>query len=344
MQADIKDLVNKGLNAAAQAAPATERAYKSDLRQFEKWCLDRELKYFPTTADVLIAYLVDRVAHGRSISTLTRFLSACSRLHKRDSITNPALDTAVKATLRGLSRSRSTATKRAKPIALAQLARIVSRSSPAIPAKRDAALLAIAWCGALRSAELVGLTLEDIEHQSSGIIVTLRRSKTDQLGAGRRIAIPFAGPQFDFCPVCALQSWLILSKNKNDRPETPLFFRLKKSADKDFFCFIDKKEALSTRSISPIVRRALKNAGYDTTGYSSHSLRAGFITAAAAANCPEWSIQRHTGHHSERILRQYIRLGTLFTANPLTALLQADRAENKDSNLVNGKKPAQLPA
>ena len=56
---------------------------------------------------------------------------------------------------------------------------------------RDRALLLVGFAGGFRRSELVGLDHADIEHVGQGVIVTLRRSKTDQKGAGRKIGIPF---------------------------------------------------------------------------------------------------------------------------------------------------------
>src|SRR5438309_715945 len=50
---------------------------------------------------------------------------------------------------------------------------------------RDRALLLLGFAGAFRRAELVGLNVEDVAFTSEGATVTIRRSKTDQEGAGR---------------------------------------------------------------------------------------------------------------------------------------------------------------
>jgi site-specific recombinase XerD len=51
-------------------------------------------------------------------------------------------------------------------------------------------LLLTGFAGGFRRSELVGLDLADIERARQGMIVTLRHSKTDQEGAGRRSGIP----------------------------------------------------------------------------------------------------------------------------------------------------------
>jgi hypothetical protein len=46
----------------------------------------------------------------------------------------------------------------------------------------------------------------DIEHVRQGIVVTLRRSKTDQEGRGCKLGIPFGRSRW--CPVKHLADWL----------------------------------------------------------------------------------------------------------------------------------------
>jgi site-specific recombinase XerC len=70
---------------------------------------------------------------------------------------------------------------------------------------RDRALLLIGFAGGFRRSELVGLDWADIERVRQGIVITLRRSKTDQSGEGRKIAVPFGRTRWR--PVTALKHW-----------------------------------------------------------------------------------------------------------------------------------------
>jgi site-specific recombinase XerD len=54
---------------------------------------------------------------------------------------------------------------------------------------RDSALLLLGFAGAFRRSELVALDVADIEETQTGLLVTIRRSKTDQEAMGRTIAI-----------------------------------------------------------------------------------------------------------------------------------------------------------
>ncbi|WP_244614945.1 hypothetical protein [Pukyongiella litopenaei] len=78
-------------------------------------------------------------------------------------------------------------------------------------------MLLIGWAGGFRSSELVGLDLNDVEEVREGRVLHLRRSKTDQMGQGRKIGIPLGRTRH--CPVAALSAWLgILNKD-----EGPIF-------------------------------------------------------------------------------------------------------------------------
>ena len=57
---------------------------------------------------------------------------------------------------------------------------------------RDRALILIGFAGAFRRSELVSLEHDDVAFVKEGLTLMIRRSKTDQLGEGRKIAIPFA--------------------------------------------------------------------------------------------------------------------------------------------------------
>ena len=51
------------------------------------------------------------------------------------------------------------------------------------------------------------LDLEDLEETREGLVVTLRRSKTDQEGEARRVGIP-QGTDQATCPLWALEHWI----------------------------------------------------------------------------------------------------------------------------------------
>ncbi|MFA6300610.1 MAG: hypothetical protein WC642_15685 [Nocardioides sp.] len=58
----------------------------------------------------------------------------------------------------------------------------------------------------MRRAELVALTLADVEHKPAGLLLNIRKSKTDQEGHGQTVAVAH-GQHALTDPVAALAAW-----------------------------------------------------------------------------------------------------------------------------------------
>jgi integrase len=80
-------------------------------------------------------------------------------------------------------------------------------------------------------------------------------------------------------------------------------------------------DRLSGEAVSLIVRERMATAEFDPTGYSGHSLRAGFATSAVLAGVSTHKIRHQTGHASDAMLSRYVRDGELFLGNAAGILL-----------------------
>lgn len=280
----------------------TRRANAFDLAHFAAWG-----GTIPSTDRMIAAYVA---AHAEvlSVATLVRRLATISKAHTSKGLTSPTGSELVKATMRGIKRTCGTAQVQAKPLLRDDLFQALERLSDDRKDARDRALLLIGFAGGFRRSELVGLDVEDIEHVRQGIVITLRRSKTDQFGAGRKIAIPFGRTRW--CPVSALDHWLTLSAIDTG----PLFRPVNRHGHV-------LNQRLSGEAVAIIVRERVAAAGIDPSGYSGHSLRAGFATSAAMAGASTWKIRAQTGHASDAMLSRYVRLGDLFTDNAAACVL-----------------------
>jgi site-specific recombinase XerC len=108
--------------------------------------------------------------------------------------------------MRGIRRMIGTAQREAKPILKEDLFQMLAQMGDRPKDLRDKALLLLGFAGAFRRSELIGLDVTDIDHVRQGIVITLRKSKTDQEGRGRKIGIPFGRTKW--CPVKYLTDWL----------------------------------------------------------------------------------------------------------------------------------------
>ena len=194
LRAEVEAYVQAGI------APATKRAYRADLDHFEAWG-----GTIPATDALVAAYLADHAAVLK-VSTLTRRLAAVSIAHDARDLPNPVRTPLVRATMRGIRREHGAAQRQAKPLLREDLFVVLGAMGDRLKDLRDRALLLIGFAGGLRRSELAAINLIDFERVREGIILTIRRSKTDQDGVGRKIGIPFG--RTIHCPVRALENWL----------------------------------------------------------------------------------------------------------------------------------------
>lgn len=145
------------------------------------------------------------------------------------------------------------------------------------------------------------------------MVCTLRRSTTDQEGAGREVGIPYARNKA-VCPVLALKKWLKQAKIKTG----PVFRRV------DRYGFVSRTRGLDPASVAYIVKQAAQRAGFQYVGEGSgHSFRSGHVSQAVENGVPEYVVIRQTGHKSREVLAAYIRIGELFDQNPARRLWAA---------------------
>ncbi len=92
----------------------------------------------------------------------------------------------MKSVWAGVGRVHGAAPRGKAPVVTADLKAMVDRLPDSLLGLRDRALLLFGFAGAFRRSELVGLTVADVQFTADGATVTLRRSKTDQEGQGRK--------------------------------------------------------------------------------------------------------------------------------------------------------------
>lgn len=160
-----------------------------------------------------------------------------------------------------------------------------------------------AVCFMRTSQAAVAINFADLELGDDGFTLHVRRSKTDQTGRGRKIGIPY-GQHEETCPVRAMLAWL----RESGIERGAVFRKVNRHGDVE-------GERLTGDSVALIVKRSAKLAGINPKNLAGHSLRAGLATAAAIAGVDERAIQEQTGHKSLKVLRTYIRDGSIWRNN-----------------------------
>jgi integrase len=301
----VLELARKRADEYFQASQAsnTRRAYASDWRHFTKWCQTIGKESLPSSPETLVLYL-SALAESAKVSTLTRRISAISQGHQIAGYDSPTQHIGVRKLMSGIRREKGTAQTGKRPILTEDLRQMVSALRPdRILDTRDRALALLGFAGAFRRSELVALNVEDLELNRDGLILDIRRSKTDQEGQGRQVGIPH-GSSPNTCPVRALMAWLdVLGSDSG-----PVFRMINRHGH-------IAGQRLTGQSISLVLKRMAEHAGLPPADFAGHSLRSGLATAAAAAGVSERAIMAQTGHRSLATVRRYIRSGSLFLEN-----------------------------
>lgn len=288
------------INSKAQN---TRKAYSSDWKEFSDWCEKNRVSSLPAEAETVVAYLSYLFKEGKKTSTIARKKSTISQAHAAAGCASPTAAQIVIDTMKGIKRELGIMRNKKSPILAEDIQRFCEKKED-LKDLRDCALLLIGFSGAFRRSELISLNIEDVRFTREGIRVILRKSKTDQEGAGMEKGIAY-GSNPDTCPVRILQDWIEAAQIK----EGALFRQINKYGQ------VSEKRLSSSHSVARIVKEYIKKIGLPISEYSGHSLRAGFATEASANGASLDDIMRQTGHRSVEMVREYIRKQNLFKNN-----------------------------
>jgi site-specific recombinase XerD len=287
---------------AQSKASNTVKSYRADWKDFTNYCNTVGCQSLPANEVTIVNYIAV-LADNHKASTIQRKVSAISQAHKAAGFDTPTQTFAVKAIMAGIRRNKGTMADKKQAAVIDDIRMMVNTLDDRLISIRDRALLLIGFAGAFRRSELAGLTMDNIEFNRNGVTITLVHSKTDQEGAGYKKGIPY-GSNPATCPVRALQDWLEAA----NITEGAIFRSMNRHGQV-------QDSAMSDKAVALIVKRTAEAAGLDSSKYSGHSLRSGFITTAAANGTNERNIMKQSGHKSIAVMRGYIHDATLYNDN-----------------------------
>lgn len=296
--------------ADAARAPSTRRAYRGQWSTFTGWCERCGRCPLPAEPATLSLFLASRAMDGIKVASLALGLSAIRAAHLDASLADPSAQPEVRAVWAGIRRTHGAPQRQATPLT-ADLVRAAVRAIPSqsLHDLRSRALVLLGFTGAFRRSELVSLDVEDLTPDPTcGLTVRLRRSKTDQVGAGADVQVPFGVAQ-DLCPVRAIEAWCAASGVR----EGPLL----RSVDRHGRV----GGRLDGRDVARLLKSIAARAGVDPALVSGNSLRAGMATSAALAGRTDRAIMAQGRWASRVMVDRYVRPASGWGDGSATGLL-----------------------
>ncbi len=305
-----------GRYVSASKAAGTQRVYRIQWTQFEAFCMGRGYVVLPAQPAAVADYITHMADTGLSVSSIQQALAAIGFVHETAKHSNPAKSPEAKATMQGIRRKVGIKSTPKTALTPAELAQIVTTQPDDLRGIRNRALLLMGFAGAFRRSELVDLTVKDvtIRRESTGDVMSIQiqRSKTDQEGEGQYKTIEaLSNPTL--CPVTAWRAWLKASSIKSG----PAFRGIDRWGNV-------KPHGMAGRGVAGIVQGAAKAAGLDSAQFAGHSLRSGFVTAAALAGVNDSDVMEQTGHKSSATLKRYKQMAGRGARRAMRAVFTQD--------------------
>jgi site-specific recombinase XerD len=300
----------------AATPDSTREAYARQWARYAAWCADVGRTALPATAETLAEFASHLADLGLGPASLEQAISTVRRVHRDRGHPGRPDTRGARLVLRTHRRAWADAghrVKQAPPADVARLRAMVDASDPdSTIGLRDRALLVLGFALMARRSELAGLDVADVAEVDEGLLVRIRRSKTDRDAVGADVAVPY-GSHPETCPVRCVRAWLARLAG-HGVASGPLL----RSVDRHGRI----GGGLSGGGVRHVVKTAAAKAGLPgAEDFSPHSLRAGGATAAAKAGVPTATIARH-GRWSETspVVHAYVRTVDRWKDNAMAAV------------------------
>ena len=281
-------------NARRSLSEATQRAYATSWARFSTWCAAHGLSALPADEPTIVTYLTAAAAgyelEGEPVAPLKyrslERLYAALRVRHEEAGHELGTLKGVRNTMKAIGRAAvgGIAPKKKKALTVEQVFAAVKKLGADPFDVRARAVLLLGWIIGQRRSNIAGLRLDDVELTPEKAIVTIRKSKTNQLGKKPQvIVVTRRGGRF--CAVEALERWLAT--------------RVRLPGDSSLL-------GVSDVTVNTIVKRAAASLGLNPHEYGAHSLRRGFVTSNHRAGVPVPSIMAVTGHENYEQVLGYI--------------------------------------
>jgi integrase len=296
----------------------TRRSYRAAVEHFEvTWG-----GFLPTTGDGVVRYLAE-YADKHTINTLKQRLAALAQWHITQGFPDPTKTPTVRQMIKGIRTLHPVREKQATPLLLQHLQQAIQwleqeaeqaaachDLASLLRSRRDIALVLIGFWRGFRGDELSRLQVEHTLAQAGvGITFYLPHSKGDRQHLGTTFRTPALKK---LCPVQAYVNWITVAGIAHG----PVFRKLDRWGHL-------AEDGFNANSLIPLLRRIFNRAGVSGDLYTSHSLRRGFATWAAANGWDIKALMTYVGWKDMKSAMRYIdtadSFGALAISQPLTS-------------------------
>ncbi len=297
----------------SELADNTKTAYQKGWKKFIDFCAAGDITdpLAASPSDV-VNFLVQLATQANpqsgvtpSMGTVLLYKSAVNKKYLAAGQSSPTGHPSVQSTLKGLARLKGSSPRQVEAFREFHITAMLKSCPTSLIGKRDAAIIALGFAGALRRSEICGLMVEDVEFidptatEAPRIWLTIQHSKTDQHGRGQKIAIVDGQ---GIRPIEHLHSWL----DAAGISKGPLFQSMRRGGHL-------RGNPMHHSDVPRILKYYATKIGLDPKNIAGHSLRAGFVTSAAVHNARLDKIMAVTRHTDPATVLRYIRDADAFT-------------------------------
>ena len=285
-------------DTGAEGPPAplssnTERAQRSDLAIYRRWCREHDLCALPASPGTVAAF-VDAMATLRAPATVRRYVASIAAAHRAAGHPNTAKSEPVRCALKRMHRRTGRRQDQAEGLTAALRQRLLDAAGETLIDARNRALLAVAYDTLLRRSELVAIEVSDfIEDCDGAATVLVRHAKADPEGRGAMVYVARDS-------MALVRAWLERSGVREGR----VFRSLSRGTvgtglDASHVARIFKKMARSADLPAELVGRI---SGHSTRVGAAQDMVAGGIGMAAILHAGRWKTAAMVNRYGEHLL------------------------------------------
>jgi site-specific recombinase XerD len=280
----------------------TRRTYDSVVKQFDEWCVEKNVRDYMKNDATVARYLQWMVEKKKSArSSLHLVVAAIKDKYKytEENMTDTVL---VKATLK-IASTKTKKKKPKKPLTVTMMKKIVdvwaSQETHTFNQTRNVFLILLMMAAFLRESEAVELALEDMKIENAEVdgkerrilLVHVKKAKNDQEKNGHVVML---GESMNNSKLCVVK-WY----------ERYMMKRGKEKKNRHLFV-THEDEKMAKTTPSGILKKAVESIGENPNEYGSHSARIGGTTEASKSGIAVLLLKRHGNWRSD-VVYDYIR-------------------------------------